>query len=643
MTEPRSPLSAGSEGAVKSSPFAPPFAPPPFPPEAGGSPSEGTPETPLSRRRPSLSSLKLGNNGPPPIPEEPIPRPSTSHSNRQPRHRADSSITNFSRPDPQPVLSKKAAPPRPERPTDEVLSPSFLDKLSAEPVVEMPSTFSPSQPPVPLRSMDRSKTFPLPQDDSDEPAPSQALHKTLTEPQMRGRRPTLTSSHSDTQIPRTRERSQSRSGPRIDARLQDAPPVPKPVLQHGQEGRHSPCGSGSSTASSAPSLANDSSTGPSPVGSAASSMDAFSPLSYDTHQYGNDEGMRVAGLNVKAQQQKPGMRAEQPTQRSPPRNLAGPSSPKQQMEPAPVMPTPPHLSAGPTPLGTPLESPMDPAMMNVRAPELETRPPLMRTHTTPEIGQIPMAGQQKPPVPPLTMPKSVNGYDPYRPDSPQVATRPRTKSNASTASAPQYKAYSPSGSAPPTSPPQNMPTPPPPPIPQEPPRTQTPLSRRGTGARPTCRGCNKIIEGKSVKAADGRLTGRWHKACFTCRTCNEPFTTADFYVIDNHPYCEQHYHEKNGSLCHGCNRGIEGQYLETTTSAAGGHDKKFHPRCFTCHDCRQVLSDDYFEIAGKVYCERHALAAMRGQARMAGGPGGLNPPDRKALTAERRTTKLMMM
>ena len=148
-----------------------------------------------------------------------------------------------------------------------------------------------------------------------------------------------------------------------------------------------------------------------------------------------------------------------------------------------------------------------------------------------------------------------------------------------------------------------------------------------------------MIEGKSVKAVDGRLTGRWHKACFVCRACEQPFITADFYVMDNEPYCEQHYHEKNNSLCHGCHRGIEGQYLETVSS--GQAEKKFHPRCFTCCDCRKVLSDDYFEIIGKVYCERHALAAMRGQTRMAGL--GLTPPDRKAMTAERRTTKLMRM
>ena len=219
---------------------------------------------------------------------------------------------------------------------------------------------------------------------------------------------------------------------------------------------------------------------------------------------------------------------------------------------------------------------------------------------------------------------------------------------------------------------------PPPPIPQDPP-ARPGLTRRQTSGKSVCRGCNQLIEGKSVKAADGRLTGRWHKACFVCRTCTQPFTTADFYVIENQPFCEQHYHEKNGSLCQGCWRGIEGQYLETAAAGpAGGRSRKFHPRCFTCADCRVVLSDDYFEIGGRVFCERHALANMRSQARMGGGPpggpagqygpgasnlgpgpgagamgagmGGLQLPGggggggaRNPLTAAKRSTRLMMM
>ncbi|KAG2162244.1 hypothetical protein VTO58DRAFT_106278 [Aureobasidium pullulans] len=150
--------------------------------------------------------------------------------------------------------------------------------------------------------------------------------------------------------------------------------------------------------------------------------------------------------------------------------------------------------------------------------------------------------------------------------------------------------------------------------------------RPGTSSKHICRGCSEPIQGKSVKAADGRLTGRYHKHCFVCKTCRSPFATADFYVIDNNPYCEHHYHELNNSLCAHCDRGIEGPYLETQQT------QKFHPSCFTCIDCQKPLSDDYFEIAGKVYCEQHAFASVRRQE-------GLGPKR----NMERRTTRFMVM
>jgi len=162
-------------------------------------------------------------------------------------------------------------------------------------------------------------------------------------------------------------------------------------------------------------------------------------------------------------------------------------------------------------------------------------------------------------------------------------------------------------------------------------------SRAAVNRRPTtavkgkCRGCSKVITGRSIKAADGRLTGRYHKECFVCQTCRAPFKTADFYVFDNFPYCELHYHQLNGSLCKSCGRGIEGAYLETDQR------QKFHPKCFTCTTCRIVLRDDYFELGGKPFCERHAYHASAQQNSFLGpgGPGRRNP--------ERRTTRLMMM
>lgn len=105
----------------------------------------------------------------------------------------------------------------------------------------------------------------------------------------------------------------------------------------------------------------------------------------------------------------------------------------------------------------------------------------------------------------------------------------------------------------------------------------TPHSRQPKKAsKGNCRGCGELIHGKSVSSADGRLTGRYHKQCFVCSTCKDPFQTADFYILGDQPYCARHYHLLNNSICTGCDVGIEGQYLETELK------QKFHPKCFTC-------------------------------------------------------------
>lgn len=166
------------------------------------------------------------------------------------------------------------------------------------------------------------------------------------------------------------------------------------------------------------------------------------------------------------------------------------------------------------------------------------------------------------------------------------------------------------------------------------PSKHTPGSEtRRQDSRPSkgkCRGCSEPIIGKSVKDSSGRLTGRYHKQCFVCRTCNDSFPTAEFYVFENSPYCERHYHELNRSLCTSCDRGIEGQYLETDDHL------KFHPRCLSCSTCRVVLRDDYFEVAGKKYCERHAQHAAAPSQNFL-GPGSYRP------RMEKRRTRLMMM
>ena len=158
------------------------------------------------------------------------------------------------------------------------------------------------------------------------------------------------------------------------------------------------------------------------------------------------------------------------------------------------------------------------------------------------------------------------------------------------------------------------------------PRTPSPR-RPSKSNKGNCRGCGELIRGKSVSSADGRLTGHYHKQCFVCKTCQAPFQTADFYVMHNNPYCARHYHELNNSLCTKCDRGIEGQYLETEQRL------KFHAHCFSCQECHRILRDDYFEWNGRTLCEQHAFRAAQQPSSL--GPGRRYP--------ERRTTRLMMM
>ncbi|TRX97182.1 hypothetical protein FHL15_001976 [Xylaria flabelliformis] len=144
---------------------------------------------------------------------------------------------------------------------------------------------------------------------------------------------------------------------------------------------------------------------------------------------------------------------------------------------------------------------------------------------------------------------------------------------------------------------------------------------RNPRPRGNCKACQEPITGKSISSADGRLTGRYHKACFVCATCKEPFSSATFYVHEDRPYCEQHYHKLNGSLCRSCNKGIEGQYLEDEVP------QKYHPGCFRCGDCGVVLRDGYFDVNGRSYCERDAWRRMQAAARAQ--PMGPPPPQQR--------------
>ncbi|CAE6450871.1 unnamed protein product [Rhizoctonia solani] len=124
---------------------------------------------------------------------------------------------------------------------------------------------------------------------------------------------------------------------------------------------------------------------------------------------------------------------------------------------------------------------------------------------------------------------------------------------------------------------------------------------------PKCRQCGLAIETQAIYASDGQLKGKYHKECFNCYTCHQPFPDRSFYVHQERPYCKYHYHEANNSLCAApsCLEPIEGPCAMSHTGA------RYHPEHFTCQygdsegKCETLLKE-YWEVDGERMCERHA-------------------------------------
>jgi hypothetical protein len=91
----------------------------------------------------------------------------------------------------------------------------------------------------------------------------------------------------------------------------------------------------------------------------------------------------------------------------------------------------------------------------------------------------------------------------------------------------------------------------------------------------TCRACkSRISPGqKTVSSKDGKLSGKYHKDCCRCTACFCSFAGGEFYVHEDRPYCAQHYHEANGSLCEVCGHGVEG-------ACVADGNKRWHAACF---------------------------------------------------------------
>uniref|UniRef100_A0A8C8REB6 Leupaxin n=1 Tax=Pelusios castaneus TaxID=367368 RepID=A0A8C8REB6_9SAUR len=110
---------------------------------------------------------------------------------------------------------------------------------------------------------------------------------------------------------------------------------------------------------------------------------------------------------------------------------------------------------------------------------------------------------------------------------------------------------------------------------------------------PKCRACERPVMDNYLSA----LQGVWHPECFVCGDCFISFTSGSFFELDGRPYCELHFHQRKGSLCHGCGKPISGRCI-----SAMGH--RFHPEHFICAFCLGQLQKGTFRDHGdKAYCQ----------------------------------------
>jgi hypothetical protein len=103
-----------------------------------------------------------------------------------------------------------------------------------------------------------------------------------------------------------------------------------------------------------------------------------------------------------------------------------------------------------------------------------------------------------------------------------------------------------------------------------------------------------------------------HTFILTYLHIQKPFPDKTFYVYDGKPLCAYHYHEANDSLCAAalCGQPIEGPCAVSHTG------DRYHPEHMTCEypgypECNERLYD-YWEVDGRMLCERHAHYATRG-------------------------------
>ncbi|XP_072542544.1 LIM and senescent cell antigen-like-containing domain protein 1 isoform X2 [Salminus brasiliensis] len=112
---------------------------------------------------------------------------------------------------------------------------------------------------------------------------------------------------------------------------------------------------------------------------------------------------------------------------------------------------------------------------------------------------------------------------------------------------------------------------------------------------PICGACRRPIEGRVVNA----MGKQWHVEHFVCAKCEKPFLGHLHYERKSQAYCETHYNQLFGNVCHHCNRVIEGEVISAL-------NKTWCIGCFACSTCstKLKLKDKFVELDLKPVCKQ---------------------------------------
>nr|UEK51529.1 Lhx1-like protein [Parasacculina yatsui] len=132
------------------------------------------------------------------------------------------------------------------------------------------------------------------------------------------------------------------------------------------------------------------------------------------------------------------------------------------------------------------------------------------------------------------------------------------------------------------------------------------------GSSGSCSSCNQLVTEPWLEAG-GR---RWHPDCFSCSACGQQPEDRCFVTHSGQLLCVYDFNRLYNT-CYRCGLLFSSPW-DMAIVVPGSPSLRFHPHCFSCSICLQLLPPHqlYAAVQGEIRCARHAALP----------PSALHPP-----------------